>query len=147
MALKADDARDRAEQLVLVTTRLTALIQEETRRIDARLPSLAGPEADEKTRLANAYRLELTRIKHDTSLIDGAGADLLAQLRQSTEALNAALAGHEIALGAVKLISEGLVQAMAAEVSRVRQGETNYGASGGLSQPSGPTPTLLDKSA
>jgi hypothetical protein len=147
MALKADDARDRAEQLVLVTNRLTALIQEETRRIDARLPSLAGAEADEKTRLANAYRLELTRIKHDTSLIDGAGDDLLAQLRQSTEALNAALAAHEIALGAVKLISEGLVQAMAAEVSRVRQGETNYGATGGLSQPSGPTPTLLDKSA
>lgn len=147
MALKADDARDRAEQLVLVTTRLTALIQEETRRIDARLPALAGAEADEKTRLANAYRLELTRIKHDTSLIDGAGDDLLAQLRQSTEALNAALAAHEIALGAVKLISEGLVQAMAAEVSRVRQGETNYGASGGLSQPSGPIPTLLDKTA
>lgn len=147
MALKADDARDRAEQLVLVTTRLTALIQEETRRIDARLPSLAGAEADEKTRLANAYRLELTRIKHDTSLIDGAGDDLLAHLRRSTEALNAALAAHEIALGAVKLISEGLVQAMAAEVSRVRQGETNYGATGGLSQPSGPTPTLLDKTA
>jgi len=147
MALKADDAHDRAEQLVLVTTRLTALIQEETRRIDARLPSLAGAEADEKTRLANAYRLELTRIKHDTSLIDGAGDNLLAQLRQSTEALNAALAAHEIALGAVKLISEGLVQAMAAEVSRVRQGETNYGATGGLSQPRGPTPTLLDKSA
>lgn len=147
MALKADDARDRAEQLVLVTTRLTALIQEETRRIGARLPPIAGAEADEKTRLANAYRLELTRIKHDTSLIDGAGDDLLAQLRQSTEALNAALASHEIELGAVKLISEGLVQAMAAEVSRVRQGETSYGASGGLSPPSGPTPTLLDKSA
>lgn len=147
MALKADDARDRAEQMVLVTTRLTALIQEETRRIEAREPPLDGAQAEEKTRLANAYRLELTRIKHDRSLIEGAGGDLLVQLRQTTEALNAALAAHEIALGAVKMISEGLVQAMAGEVARLRQGEANYGASGGLSAPSGPTPTLLDRSA
>jgi hypothetical protein len=147
MALKADDARDRAEQMVLVTTRLTVLIEEETRRIDAREPPLDGALAEEKTRLANAYRLELTRIKHDRGLIEGAGDDVLAQLRQTTEALNAALAAHETSLGAVKLISEGLVQAMAGEVARVRRGEANYGATGGLSAPSGPTPTLLDKTA
>lgn len=147
MALKADDARDRAEQLVLVTTRLTALIQEETRRIEAREPPLGGAEADEKTRLANAYRLELTRIKHDKSLIEGAGDDLLGQLRSTTEALNAALAAHEISLSAVKLVSEGLVQAMAGEIARQRQGEAGYGAGGGLSAPRGPSPTVLDKSA
>jgi len=147
MALRADDARDRAGQLLLITTRLTELVKEETRRMDVREPPLDGAMADEKSRLANAYRLELTRVKHERSLIEGAGDDLLAQLRTNTERLNAALADHEVALAAVKVISEGLVHAMADEVARLRHGETGYGANGGLAGPTGPTPTLLDKSA
>jgi hypothetical protein len=72
MALLADDPKDRAEQLLLVTERLTALIDLETQRMDARQPPLDGAEAEEKTRLANAYRLELARIKQDRALIEGA---------------------------------------------------------------------------
>jgi hypothetical protein len=147
MALKADDAHDRGEQLVLVTVRLTALIEEESRRMEARLPPLGGAEADEKTRLANAYRLELARLKHDHSLIEGAGADTLFRLRDATQALHAAIAAHEIALHAVKVISEGLVQSMAEEIARLRNGEVGYAASGAVAQPSGPIPTVLDKSA
>ena len=72
MALLADDARDRAEQLLLITERLTAMVTEETRRIDARQSPLEGAQADEKNRLANAYRLELARIKQEPSLIQSA---------------------------------------------------------------------------
>jgi len=147
MALLADDAPDRAAQMLLITERLTALIAEETRRIDARLPPLDGPDADEKTRLANAYRLELTRIRHDRSLIEGAGDGPLSKLRVATEALHVALAAHETSLNAVKVISEGLVHAIAEEVARMRHGEAGYGASGGPAPPTGPAPTVLDKSA
>jgi len=147
MALLADDARDRAAQLLLITERLAALIAAETQRIDARLPPLEGAEADEKTRLANAYRLELTRIKHDRSLIEGASPETLTQLRRATEKLHAAMAAHETSLNAVKVISEGLVHAMAEELARLRGGETGYQASGGLAAASGPMPTVIDKSA
>lgn len=147
MALVVEDAADRAEQLLLVTQRLTALIAEETRRIEAREPPLSGAEADEKNRLANTYRLELARIKHDKSLIEGAAANVLVALRQQTTRLHVQLEKHELALGAVKLVAEGMVQAMAAEVARQRAGAAGYGASGALDAPAGPNPAVLDKTA
>lgn len=147
MALIADDARDRAEQLTLLTDRLTAFIVEDTRRIDAREPLDEGPDAEEKTRLVNAYRLELARISQDASLISQAPAPLLAALKAKTAMLQEALGQHELALGAVKLIAEGLVEAMAAEVVRQRASQRGYGADGGVDAGSSPYATLLDRSA
>ncbi len=147
MALIADDANDRVEQLLLLTERLTALVVEETRRIDAREAPLDGAEAEEKQRLANAYRLELARIKDDKALIASAAPMLMAKLRQHTARLQDMLAEHEIALSAVKMITEGMVQAMAEEIARIRGGEAQYGASGGLAAPSGPRPAVLDRRA
>lgn len=146
MALIADDARDRAEQLLLVTDRLIGLAAEETRRIEARQPPVDGAEADEKNRLANAYRLELARIRQDTALIAAAPPELLQRLRKRTEALNSALARHELALNAVKMVAEGLVQAMAEEVVRQRGG-ANYDARGASSTSASPSAALVDRSA
>lgn len=147
MALLADDAKDRAEQLLLLTDRLIEYIADETRRIEARGPPLDGAAADEKNRMANAYRLELARIKQDRALLEGAPAALLDLLKQRTATLHEHLARHETALGAVKLITEGLVQAMAEEISRQRGGAAGYGAQGVMQGPSGPTPTIVDRSA
>ena len=147
MALIADDATDRAEQLLLVTERLQTLVAEETRRIEARLAPLEGAEGEEKARLANAYRLELARIKQDRGLIEGASPETLTKLRHSTVTLHETLAAHELALAAIKLVTEGLVQAMAEEVARQRLGGSQYSAGGGLASPAGPTPTVLDRSA
>jgi len=148
MALLADDAADRAEQLLLITDRLTALVAEETRRIEAREPPLDGADGDEKNRLANAYRLELARIKQEPALIESAPPALLAQLKQRTLALHETLAAHEIALNAVKVVTEGLVHAMAEEVVR-QQSESGagYNPSGARATARAPNPALLDKNA
>jgi hypothetical protein len=147
MALVADHAGDRAEQLTLLTERLAALIDQETGRIEARLPLAEGAEAEEKNRLANAYRLELARVKQEPELIQAAPPASLAALKRSTLALHDALARHDAALNAIKLVSEGLVQAMAAEVVRQRSRSDNYSASGAQSAPSGPRPAILDRTA
>ncbi|MEQ1709172.1 MAG: flagellar basal body protein [Terricaulis sp.] len=147
MALIADDSKDRAEQLLLISDRLAVLIAEETRRIEAREPLLEGPATEEKSRLANLYRLELARIKQDPALIASAPPTLLTQLKRQTEALQTAFSAHDVALRAVKLISEGLVHAMAEEVVRQRGAGLNYGAKGSLASPSGPSPAILDRSA
>lgn len=147
MALLADSPADRAEQLLLVTERLTELVVEETRRIDAREAPLEGDLAEEKQRLANAYRLELARIKDDKSLIEGAPAPLLTKLRASTAHLQDMLATHEIALAAVKMIAEGMVHAIAEEVARQQGGDAQYGAHGGLAVAAGPRPAVLDRQA
>ncbi len=147
MALIADDAKHRVEQLLMMTERHAALASEDTRRIQARQPLPDSAEADEKNRLANAYRLELARIKHDHALIETAPAGLLDRLRRSTVTLHETLAAHELALNAVKVISEGLVQAMAEEVSRQRGSGANYSAQGALEARTAPSPTVLDRSA
>ncbi|MBL8546713.1 MAG: flagellar basal body protein [Hyphomonadaceae bacterium] len=147
MALIADDAAHRAEQLVLMTERLAALAEADTRRIQARTPLVDGADTDEKNRLANAYRLELARIKQDHTLIEAAPPELLDRLRRSTIALHETLAAHELALNAVKVVSEGLVHAMAEEVSRQRGASANYSAQGAMETRSGPSPTVLDRSA
>jgi len=147
MALIAEDPKDRAEQLLLITEQLTALIDAETQRIEARQPALEGPDAEEKSRLANAYRLELARIKQDPAMIEAAPPRLLAQLRRATVALHEKLAAHETALVAVKLVAEGLVQAMAEEVARQRGGDAHYGGNGELIAHQGLGATVLDRSA
>lgn len=144
MALIADDAAHRAEQLLMMTERLAMLASEDTRRIQAREPLL---DADEKNRLANAYRLELARIKQDHTLIEAAPPALLDRLRRSTITLHETLATHELALNAVKVVSEGLVHALAEEVSRQRDSSANYSKQGAVEVRNSPSPTVLDRSA
>jgi hypothetical protein len=146
MALLADDAADRADQLIVLSERLAALVEDETRRIEARAPTAEAALVEEKERLANAYRLELARIKQDPGLVSAAPKPLLDKLRLATQRLQAALSEHEIAIGAVKFVSEGLVQAMAEEVHRQRQAARPYGASGAPSS-GGPDPIAIDRSA
>jgi hypothetical protein len=146
MALIADDAADRVGQLILITERLAALVIEETRLINVREPLPEGAPAEEKARLANAYRFELARIKQDVSLIAGAPQPMLDDLKRKTTLLQHALDAHDIALGAVKIIAEGLVQAMAAEVARQRTQERGYSASGQAAHAAAPAPVVLDRS-
>ena len=136
MALVAEDAADRAQQLVLLTERLTALIAQETALIDAREPPLSGPIGEEKARLANLSRQEMTRIAETPGLIQGAPARTLDLLRAATTKFRAALADHERALRAVKEVSEGLVRAIAEEIARVKGGPRGYGATGAYAEAS-----------
>ncbi len=63
MALLADDAAHRVEQLMLLTERLSLLVTQEAELMETRSPLLEGAQAEEKNRLANAYRLELARVR------------------------------------------------------------------------------------
>jgi hypothetical protein len=131
MALLADHAADRAEQMLALTVRLTALLEAETKLVEAHQPPLSGPEGEEKARLANVYRQELTRISEDRELIRAAPTRLLDRLRTETARFRIALKAHERALVGVKEVSEGLVRAIAEEIAKVRAGPQTYGASGG----------------
>jgi len=147
MSLIADNAADRAEQLIAISERLTQLILAETSRIEARAPS-AGPEATaEKERLANVYRLEMARIQEDHTLLAGAPGATLSRLKQASAALRAALGAHEIALGAVKAVSEGLCQAIAEEIAGQHAAVRPYARDGARTRVSGPQPMALDRSA
>ena len=96
---------------------------------------------------ANARAIVDRVEKLNASLIQDAPPALLAELRRSTVALHETLAAHEVALNAVKVISEGLVHAMAEEVVRQRGSGANYSAKGALDMHGAPSPTVLDRNA
>jgi hypothetical protein len=131
MALLADNPTDRAEQMVALTERLTRLIDLENARLKDFLPPLDGADGDEKARLANLYRQELARIAEDKTLLSGAPKPIIDGLRAATTRFRASLQIHERLLIGFKEVSEGLVKAIAEEVSRLRAGPATYAATGG----------------
>jgi hypothetical protein len=143
--MPASEARARIQAALDLTQSLATLIREETRRVEARLP--LENDADERSRMVNAYRLELSRLKQDQHLVLDAPPELIAALRQQTHALQLDLAAHETALKAVKLVTEGLVHAMAEEVARQRGAGAGYNAGGAPSRPNAATSALVDRSA
>jgi hypothetical protein len=146
MALSADGSAQRMEQLILLTERLTGLISEQLRAFEARRPQDAAHNADETARLANLYRHESLKVKADPSLLADAPADLRAKLIASTRAFDAVLARHGRAVEAAKTLTEGLIRAIAEEVSAQRHAVTGYGAKG-LQAPKPATAVALNRRA
>lgn len=131
MALHAEDAADRVEQLVALTERLAAAIGRDLADFEARRPQDAAPRMAETTRLANMYRHESARVRRDPSLIAAAPAAARAELRRATEAFETVLARHAQAVAAAKTVTEGLVQAIAEELAASAAGAAAYGPKGG----------------
>ncbi len=147
MALIADDAADRAEQLLLLTGRLTALVDAEGAALARGQPLSGEGASDELRRLANAYRLEMARIREDRSLIAGAPRPLRQRLQDATAHLQVRLDIYAAALFAAREITEGLVRAVGEEVQRARRGPAGYGAQGTYADAGGVTPVALDQRA
>lgn len=127
MALDAPDAATRMAQLIALTERLTALIAEQVQAFEERRPQDAALNAAETGRLANLYRHESLRVQTQPALLAGAPDDLRRRLIASTRAFDAVLARHGRAVEAAKTITEGLVRAIAEEISRQRGAVAGYG--------------------
>jgi hypothetical protein len=127
MGLDANGPAERMEQLVALTERLTALIAEQLRAFEAHRPQDAAINAEETAKLANLYRHESLRVKGDPALLEGAPTHLKEKLIAATRAFDAVLARHGRAVEAAKTITEGLIRAIAEEVSTQRGAVASYG--------------------
>lgn len=130
MALHAEDAADRVQQLIALTERLTAAMTEDLADFDARRPPNAA-RAAETGRLANMYRHESARVRRDPSLLAAAPAEARAELTHATQTFEAVLGRHAHAIAAAKTITEGLVQAIAEELASARGDGAAYGPRAG----------------
>ena len=70
MAIAAQDATDRVEQLIVLTERLTELIALEAAAFEERRPHDAAKYIDETSRLANIYRHESARVRSDPMVLE-----------------------------------------------------------------------------
>ncbi len=130
MALHAHNAKDRVEQMLILTQRLRALVERETKLFEARTPHEAAAFASEKNALATTYRLETARIAKDPGLVAEAPTALRQQLSEETVLLDQALqANHQIA-GVIRKLTEGMVQAIASEAAKTRASMHAYGPNG-----------------
>jgi hypothetical protein len=128
MALNASDPADRVEQLIVVTERLTERLSAEAAAFEARRPHEAAAGLEETARLANLYRHESARVKADRSLVAAAPEALRSRLIRVTGDFESMLSRHARALEAAKIITEGLVRTIAAEVAAQRAPAAGYGA-------------------
>ena len=124
------NARARVRQLTDLTARLTVRLTEESRAFEARRPHEAAATLAETQQLANLYRRESAQLKADPSALAAAPASDRILLVKATEAFEAVLSRHARAVEAARVISEGLVKTIAAEVAGQRGVPSAYGASG-----------------
>lgn len=123
-------ATARVRQLTDLTEKLTERLAAESRALEDHRPQDVAATLVETQALANAYRRESAQVKSDpTALAPAPFADRKA-LIQATEAFDSVLARHARAVEAARIISEGLVKTIAAEVAQQRGTPTAYGASG-----------------
>lgn len=123
-------ASERARQLTTLTEDLTDRMITEIRAFEARKPQDAVGSIAETQEMANLYRRESARVKADPSLIAGATLSERNALMRATEAFDAVLARYARAVEAARVVSEGVVKAIAAEVAAARGSGAGYGASG-----------------
>lgn len=126
----AVNARARVRQLTDLTARLTARLVEESKAFEDRRPQDAAATLGETQQLANAYRRESAQVKADPSLLAAAPAADRMALVKATQAFEAVLSGHARAVEAARIVSEGLVKTIVAEVASQRGSPSAYGASG-----------------
>ncbi|WP_421935318.1 flagellar basal body protein [Phenylobacterium sp.] len=130
MAIAANGADDRVEQLVILTERLTQLIAAQAQAFEDRRPQDAASLLEETSRLANLYRHESARVRADTRLVEGAPLASRTRLIRATEAFDAVLARQGRAIEAARTVTEGLVKCIADEVASQRTKAVSYGAAG-----------------
>lgn len=126
------EADDRADQLAAMTQRLSSLVELEIAAVKARRLDGAGADWDEKERLVHAWRIEVSRVKADPGLLAGISPDRKAVLREAAQALEANLEAHARALNASKVVTEGLVRSIAAEIASARSAPAAYGRTGSV---------------
>lgn len=125
--LAAKTPSERAQALIRLATRLSELLDQETSLFLARTPQHAVALQAEKTRLATIYRTETRLAKQDPTRLGGLEPGLKAQLRQVTEQFEGALQRNGAAVEGLKVLTEGLVKALADEAARQAQAGAGYG--------------------
>lgn len=125
--LAAGNSFERAQALLQLTERLTSLIERETALFRARKPQDALSFQDEKSRLANVYRVEIAKAGREPHRLAGIPAALKDALRRATQAFHKALAENGSVLKGLRAVTEGMVKSIATEANRQRNQTGTYG--------------------
>ncbi len=127
MPIAAANPTDRVEQLVILTEKLTDLIEREIDALSTRRPADITEFEEERNRLASIYNLEMSLIRQDRSMIEGISAKLKSTLSAATEKFQTKLAEHEKILNRIQQVSEKMIRSIAEEITAKRAPTVKYG--------------------
>jgi len=131
-----------ARRLVKLTEQLTNRLEGETAAFAERRPQDVVTGLAQTQELANQYRRESAQLKAAPAIMASAPASERMALIKATEKFEDVLSRHARAVEAARVISEGLVQAIAGEVAAARAMGSGYGASGRATAGDGTAITL-----
>jgi hypothetical protein len=127
MTLSANNASDRARQILSLTERLGERLLFETKALEAHRPQDIHAGIEETRQLSNLYRMETARLKADPTLLSGLGDAMKSQLRTTTETFMEIAKRHAVAVEAARAVTEGILQAIATDVSERKAQGASYG--------------------
>ena len=136
--LAANSPAERAETLILLTSRLTELIAQETALFEARRPLETKTFQDEKSKLATIYRREIAEVKQEPDRLEAAPDHIKQELKTVTTAFTQALEANGRAVDALRILTEGVVRAVADEAARLKDQDAGYGPGYGRTPGSAP---------
>lgn len=144
MSLQADPitATAHARRLTSLTERLAERLESETRAFAERRPGDVVASLPQTQELTNQYRRESAQLRAAPGMMSAAPMTERTALIKATQRFEIILASHARAVEAARVISEGLVRTIAAEVAGARAMGAGYGASGHAHQGDGRAITL-----
>lgn len=144
MSLQADTvtATAHARRLTALTERLSERLANETLAFAERRPGDVVASLPHTQELTNQYRRESAQLRAAPGMISAAPDVERSALIKATQVFETVLAKHARAVEAARIISEGLVRTIAAEVTAARALGTGYGAAGQAYQGDGRAITL-----
>ena len=132
-----DLAQARVRQLTILTRTLTERLAAELTAFEDGRPQDVAHGLAQTQEMANLYRRDTGHVKADPSLLAAAPQDDRKALMEATQAFDAVLARHAMAVEAARTISEGLVRTIAQEVTASRTPASAYAADGRAAQGDG----------
>lgn len=131
-----------ARRLTSLTERLSERLENETLAFAERRPGDVVASLPVTQELTNQYRRESAQLRAAPDMILSAPVADRSILIEATRKFETILAKHARAVEAARVISEGLVRTIAAEVAGARALGSGYGASGHAHQGDGRAITL-----
>jgi chaperonin GroEL (HSP60 family) len=127
------DPSMRVRTLIALTEELTEIVTRENELLAARRPKDIAPLQAEKSRLAAAYAQSIRLIAKDRSVVAGAGAALIAELRDLTKVFQGRADRQRALIDGARAAGESVVRAIAEEAGR--RAEPGYGAARATAAP------------
>lgn len=134
MSFAANTPDERARHMLNLTRRLTVLMEENCVHLRAHRPQDMMEHMRETQDLSALYHLESGRIKANPNLIKGLSLALKEQLKAATLEFNRALEDFSGLTETAKIVSEGIVSAVAQTLQVSAPQASGYTANGSQSR-------------